>query len=161
VLWGERYSENFQTRYPAHARSRECITAPETAEHLLAKDIIAKAVLAAGWEAKTECAGQSFGNEDWIADVMAIKDRKRIAIEVQWSRQDREVTKLRQERYMRSGVTGLWLVRHTQNLVMENDTPVFRLRFQEEARTFLVMLPSPSFDTFLVNSHNKHDRRFW
>lgn len=148
------------TRFFAHASIGECTTASETAEHLFAKNTIAKAVRAAGWEVSTECPGCSPDGEKWVADVMAIKDHRRVAIEVQWSRQDPEETKRRQERYMHSGVRGLWLMRHL-NLLMDKQTPTFRLRYGENASNVTVLMPSPSFDIGWVGNHNKDEPGYW
>ena len=148
------------TQFFAHARIGECTTAPETAEHLLAKNIIAKAVLTAGWEVGTEFSGQTPDGDEWVADVMAIRDHQRIAIEVQWSKQDQEETKRRQERYMRSGVRGLWLMRHL-NLLVEKEIPTYRLRYKEDSHSFSVLMPSSSFNASWVGNHNKDDLHFW
>lgn len=99
------------TRHFAHARKGPCATAPETAEHLRTKMEIAEAVERAGWTAQTECRGQTPEGAEWVADVMATKGRARIAFEVQWSKQDKAETEARQERYKRSGVRCLWLMR--------------------------------------------------
>lgn len=148
------------TRFFAHARVGECTTVPETAEHLLAKSIIAEAVKAAGWVVSTECSGCSPEGEEWVADVMATRAHRRIAIEVQWSRQHQEETKRRQERYVRSGVRGLWLMRHP-DLLMEKETPTFRLSYNEDTCSFSVLMPSPSFHAAFVGSSNKNEPCYW
>ena len=116
------------TQFFAHGRTEGYASPAETAEHLLAKAMIAKAAKDAGWEVDTEVSGCTPSGEQWVADVLATKGKARIAIEVQWSRQDQEETKRRQERYRQSGVRGLWLLRHP-TLLLEKDTPTFRLRY--------------------------------
>lgn len=148
------------TRFFAHSRIGECATSPETAEHLLAKSIIAKAVQIAGWEVSTEFAKHSPAGVEWVADVMATKEHRSVAIEVQWSRQEQEETKRRQERYWRSRVRGLWLMRHP-NLLVEKETPMFRLRYKEDSHGFSVLMPSPHFDVSFIGNHNKDDLYFW
>jgi competence CoiA-like predicted nuclease len=66
----------------------------ETAQHLLAKSIIIRAASAAGWHAEPESRG-----DGWVADVLATKDGRRIAFEVQWSAQTRDEYQHRQGRY--------------------------------------------------------------
>jgi hypothetical protein len=94
------------TQFFAHTKKGKCATAPETAEHLQAKDIIARTAIEAGWSAETEVGGP-----DWIADVMVSRGSVKLAFEVQWSRQSLEDTEARQKRYAASGVRALWLMR--------------------------------------------------
>ena len=149
------------TRFFAHQRAGDCIFASETAEHLLAKSVIARAVLAAGWRANSEVSGTSDNGEEWVADVMAIRGNARVAIEVQWSEQSHEETKRRQQRYARSGVRGLWLLRHPQGLLKEKATPAFRLCYSESTRSFSIMLPSQSFSASWVNNRTKNEPWLW
>lgn len=125
------------TRHFAHARKGPCTTAPETAEHLLAKLTIVEGIRRAGWEARPEQSGTTPDGEEWRADVMAVKGKARIAFEVQWSRQTPEETRRRQERYAAAGVRGLWLFRHT-GFPSTKDTPGFCLLFNAEAKSFRV-----------------------
>jgi hypothetical protein len=148
------------TQFFAHSKTEGCASPAETAEHLLAKSIIANAAKNAGWEVDTEVAGCTPSGEQWIADVLATKGKSRIAIEVQWSRQDQEETKRRQERYQMSGVRGLWLLRHP-TLLVEKGTPTFRLRYDEASKAFSVLLPSPMFHAAIVGNHNKDEPRYW
>lgn len=148
------------TQFFAHGRTEGCASPAETAEHLLAKAMIAKAVKDVGWEVDTEVSGRTPSGEQWVADVLATKGKSRIAIEVQWSRQDQEETKRRQERYRQSGVRGLWLLRHP-TLLLEKDTPTFRLRYNEASQDFSVLLPSQMFHPLMVGNHNKDDPMYW
>ncbi len=133
------------TRHFAHSRRGPCATAPETAEHLLAKLRIVEGILAAGWTATAELSGRTPAGEDWRADVLASNGRSRIAFEVQWSRQDQQETSRRQQRYADAGVRGLWLFRQRDFAVSE-EIPSFKLKFDEHLRSFDVLLPSPHYD---------------
>ena len=126
------------TRFFAHARSGECQSAPESAQHLLAKKIIAEAVRTADWEVTTEHIGTTPDGERWVADVLATKGAKQIAIEVQLSRQNLEETMRRQERYDRSGVRGLWLLKHADGFPDDKTLPAFPIRYDEETSAFIV-----------------------
>lgn len=83
-----------------------CNWKPESAEHLKAKVEIIKACQENGWHAIPE-----YSENDWRADVLASKDGKRIAFEMQWSNQTNDDTATRQERYKASNVRGCWFFR--------------------------------------------------
>lgn len=90
-----------------HSRSdNTCDWKPESPEHLKAKIEIIEACKENGWKAIPE-----FSETNWRADVLAIQDEKRIAFEVQWSKQTFEETKFRQDRYKESNVRGCWFFR--------------------------------------------------
>jgi len=76
---------------------------PESPEHLWIKNEIILGCRDAGWKATPE-----FMEDNWIADVLAEQDDKRIAFEVQWSSQTGERTLERQEEYLKSKVRGCW-----------------------------------------------------
>lgn len=147
------------TQFFAHARRDGCESSSETAEHLHAKSLVAKAVKLAGWEVDTEVTGRTPDGEAWVADVLATKGKATVAIEVQWSSQSIEQTKQRQIRYAASGVRGLWLLRHP-NLVVDKATPTFRLRQTEENNDFTVMIPKLGSSSWICN-HNKNEAGHW
>lgn len=94
------------TQHFVHARrSDACTSAPESAEHLLLKSIILVAVRNAGWDGDVEVCSQEGG---WRADVMASKDRLRVAFEVQLSTIPFFELAARQQAYSDSGVRGCW-----------------------------------------------------
>jgi hypothetical protein len=148
------------TQFFAHSNAEGCETAPETAEHLLAKTSVAKAAKMAGWTVDTEVKGATPPGDSWVADVLATKGQGKIAIEIQWSKQTPEETKHRQAKYAESGVRGLWLMRHP-NLLVEQENPTFLLRYDEGNRSFLVMIPSSRFIPELINNRNKDDAGYW
>lgn len=114
-----------------HSKSANpCDWKPESAEHLKAKVAIMEACRKQGWNAIPE-----FSEADWRADVLAVQGGKRIAFEVQWSRQTYEETRLRQERYKASNVRGCWFFRivpkemsdYDKTLVADKETPAFKI----------------------------------
>lgn len=118
-----------------HSKSAcPCDWKPESAEHLKAKIAIIEACRENGWEAIPE-----FSEKDWRADVLAVQGQKRIAFEVQWSRQSYEETKYRQERYKDSNVRGCWFFRiapkemldYSKSFVADKDIPAFKI-FKDE-----------------------------
>lgn len=92
----------------AHSRKGPCKTAPETAQHLYCKQLIAQAAQAAGWTVLTERPGSCPQGEEWIADVFCERGNAKIAFEVQMSPQTHDETLRRQRRYRDSGVRGAW-----------------------------------------------------
>jgi hypothetical protein len=89
-----------------HPPQSACERSGETTEHLYAKYAILQACRESGYEASTE-----WDEGPWRADVLAWRTNRRVAFEVQWTRQSLGDMLERQERYRRSGVRGCWLVR--------------------------------------------------
>jgi competence protein CoiA len=150
------------TRHFAHVRRGPCTTAPETAEHLLAKIVIIEGIRRTAWTAKPEQEGSTPSGDQWKADVLAIKDntKTKAAFEVQWSRQTDEETRQRQTRYKNAGVRGLWLFRQ-HDFPVEKDVPAFRLIFDEKNKSFLVAIPSPFYHPNYVSSREKDKPLYW
>lgn len=147
------------TRHFAHARRGPCTTAPETAEHLLAKMAIIEGIRMTDWAALPEQSGCTPEGADWRADVMAVKGQAKVAIEVQWSRQCTDETLRRQERYTAAGVRGLWLFRQA-DFPLGKGTPAFRLLFDAETKDFRVALPSPYYHPDYIG-RNKDEPHYW
>jgi competence protein CoiA len=132
------------TRHFAHRRVGTCVTKPESAEHLLAKMIIAQSAKRQGWTATTEHAGQTAEGESWVADVLVRKHgMKPLAFEVQWTRQTDDETQARQDRYRKSDVRALWLLRQ-HDFPISKEVPAFRLTFDENDNAFSVGVPNQS-----------------
>lgn len=147
------------TRHFAHAKRGPCVTAPETAEHLLAKMIVLKAIQETVWEAKPEQSGKTPAGNEWRADVLATKGNARVAFEIQWSRQDNQETARRQQRYADARVRGLWLFRQ-KDFPTSKETPAFRLVFLEDTKSFEVLMPSSQYDQRWV-AHVRDASRMW
>lgn len=122
------------TMFFAHIRREGSICPSESEEHLLAKDLVARAAIQAGWHAETEVALKPHGI---VADVLATKGKQRIAFEIQWSRQKWEDTEKRQAAYKEAGVRALWLFRQS-DYPRCKETPAFRLVRDKENHTFQV-----------------------
>jgi competence protein CoiA len=149
------------TRHFAHARGGPCQTAPETAEHLLAKRIVVEGIRRTAWSAKTEQEGTTPEGERWRADVLATKGKGKVAVEIQWSRQDHDETLRRQDRYEEAGVRGLWLFRQFDLPMFLNVIPAFRLRFDAASRSFSVSLPSALYHPMRIGPKDKEDPKWW
>jgi hypothetical protein len=94
------------TQHFVHARrSDTCTSAPESAEHLLLKSIVLRAVRDAGWNGDVEVCGPDGA---WRADVMATRGSLRVAFEVQLSTIPFTELAARQRAYADDGVRGCW-----------------------------------------------------
>lgn len=120
----------------------KCDWKPESPEHLRAKIEIIEACKENGWKAIPEYSGTN-----WRADVLAIQDEKKIAFEIQWSRQSFEDTKFRQNRYKESNVRGCWFFRtapkelrnYDGTLVADRHIPAFKV-FKDEDSNIIAQL---------------------
>ncbi len=93
-----------------------------------------------GWEAISE-----FSENDWIADVIAIKGKNRIAFEIQWSNQTYEKTKERQTKYKKDNIRCCWFFkkppkefdRWGDSLIADKNIPLFKI-YESEKKDILV-----------------------
>lgn len=137
------------TKFFAHLRKGECTSEPESKEHLLAKEHIVEGIKRTGWDFETEanpekCDITPIGRE-WQADVLATKNKAKIAFEVQWSRQDKAETIRRQNRYKESDVRCLWLFKQSDFISNNKDTPAFQIRLDSKNKSFDVYMPSSCY----------------
>lgn len=149
------------TRHFAHARRGPCTTASETAEHLLAKRIVVEGIKRTAWSVKTEQQGSTPDGERWQADVLATKGKAKVAIEIQWSRQEADETLRRQDRYEEAHVRGLWLFRQFDLPLFVNVLPSFRLLFDAASKKFSVALPSALYHPRRIKAKDRDDHRWW
>lgn len=100
------------TQFFAHYRkSEDCISKPESKEHLRLKAIISAAAESAGWSVTTEYIGHSANGDKWIADVYCTKGNAKIALEIQLSPQSEKELNARHKRYVESGVRDAWFMK--------------------------------------------------
>ncbi len=92
--------------YPG-SKPETCNWKRKSPEHEKVQYIIAKACHEAGWQAEIEVPGPGY-----IADVLATKDDKRIAFEVQLERQTLEGTIERREKFAADDVKDYWLFKN-------------------------------------------------
>lgn len=149
------------TKYFAHARKGPCKTAPESKEHLLAKRIVVEGIRRTDWKAKPEQEGVTPLGDKWKADVLATRGKAQVAFEVQWSRQDEEETRRRQDRYLAADVRCLWLFRQFDFPFADRDTPSFRLVFDEKTNVFSVWLPSTLWHLEYAKPEERNSERYW
>src|SRR5262249_31445956 len=70
------------------------------------KRIVVEAARRRGWTADTEVTGITPAGEQWRGDGLAQKNPPKGAIEIQWSRESKEETLRRHERYKRCHTLG-------------------------------------------------------
>lgn len=100
------------TQFFAHYRkSEDCISKPESKEHLRLKAIVSAAAESAGWTVTTEYIGQSANGDKWIADVYCTKRKAKIALEIQLSPQTAKELNARHKRYVESDVRDAWFMK--------------------------------------------------
>lgn len=142
----------------AHSRRGDCATAPESAEHIYCKAIIAKAAAAAGWTVTTERAGVSPAGEAWIADVFCVKGSAQVALEVQLSPQTREEALRRQVRYTESKVRAAWFYGtklHKDLNSTTRDVPLFGISDVKVGQEPTIGLTDVALSDFVVALLNK------
>ncbi len=141
------------TQHFVHARRCDtCTTAPESAEHLFLKSMILKSVREAGWNADVEVCDP---NGKWRADVMASKDKVRIAFEVQLSTIPFSELAARQQAYADSGVHGCWFYGYgaiNPPPPVKTDAPVFPLGFIGE-NSFPALRKGQAPDRVKIGNH--------
>lgn len=111
-----------------HKVRGDCTSAPETWQHLKAKQEIIRACREAGYDASTEVNG-----DGWRADVLAVKANVKIAFEVQWSPQTWDVTQERQQKYKDAGIRCCWVFKSPPEGYRANrDVPLFKFEVIED-----------------------------
>jgi hypothetical protein len=115
----------------AHKKGEKPINwKPESRQHLTAKSEVLLGCKEAGWDACPE-----YNNNKWIADILAVKGKNRIAFEIQWSQQTLEKTNSRQNRYLEDNVRGCWFFKTPPKQILDyndaakasHETPVFKI----------------------------------
>jgi hypothetical protein len=92
------------TKHFVHKRRDNCKWKPESLEHLQLKAEIVKMCSQLGWSIDTEVKG-----EDWVADVIAWNNERKVVFEIQLSYQTFEKTKERTSKYLENGYECYWL----------------------------------------------------
>lgn len=123
----------------AHKAGTECalhVGADESLEHLQAKLIVAEAAASSGWVATIEYPGP---NRERIADVFLERDGRRLAVEVQLSRQSGEDFRRRQLRYEAAGLECFWLI-GPRNTQVDYGVPHYRISPETGAQTMTLSM---------------------
>ena len=143
------------TRFFAHKAGAHCSCKPETEVHRTMKASAVEVARQSGWEAQSEAGGATPEGDRWTADVLCRKGTETVAIEIQWSAQTNEETWRRQDRYARSRISGVWLLRQPGFPVSPNLPATCIGGSLEEG--LKVLIPGPRRYTA---ADRKHDRRW-
>lgn len=112
------------TQFFAHHAKSECDAARETQAHRDAKRAVYEGCRDAGWEALTEAVGPDGA---WRADVLAARQGRQVAFEIQLSPQSAEETRERQRGLERHHVRCCWLFRRLPFVRPNREVPAFQL----------------------------------
>lgn len=152
------------TQYFAHSRKEGCEADTDTAEVMLARGVIAKAVRRAGWNVSVETAGALGSQDGWTLDVLANREGgKPVAFKVQWGRLSLDEVARYQALSQAAGIRTLWLMRQ-QSIPVGKATPAFRLSHDAEANMCVVSLPGPNYHPAFASSKrskNNDGPNYW
>jgi competence CoiA-like predicted nuclease len=90
----------------------------ETTHHKVLKQVVQNTAVAEGWSTETEVSGVSATGKRWRADVVAIREERKIAFELQWSSQAHTDFSHRAAPYRESGIDVVWIHRATRLIPM-------------------------------------------
>ena len=150
------------TKYFAHRVKAKCSSLNgESREHQFLKYLACKTLHEMGWQVEVEKRGLSLLDELWIADIYAEKENKRFVVEIQWSGQTIEETKIRSEKYKNSGIKVLWFMKMKRNSKStnhylkeyysnQNGVSLLPIYFDAETKQFMV------FNIYLPQIPNKN-----
>lgn len=117
----------------------KCNKKPISPEHLSGQIEIIRACSLINWIAKDEVE-----ESNWRADVLATQDKKKIAFEMQTSKQSYNKTIERQEKYKKSNVRGCWFFKKLPKELT--------LKQMEEIPAFEIT-PSKNLNTKVIYNH--------
>ena len=149
------------TQYFAHAKKGSCSAGTDSAEVMLAREMIAKAVRRAGWSITVEAAGTLSEEDRWVVDVLASREgEKPVAFKVQWARLPLDEVTRYQALSQAAGIRTLWLMRQ-QSIPVEKAAPAFRLDHDVDANICVVSLPWPYYHPAFATSKNSDGPNYW
>jgi len=149
------------TQYFAHAKKGRCTAVTDTAEAMIAREAIAKAVRRAGWNASLEMPRAPVEEGGWTLDVQADREGgKPVAFKVQWGRLPLDEVAHYQAMSQAAGIRTLWFMRQ-QGIPVEKATPAFRLSHDVDTNTCFVSLPGPCYHPVFASSKNSEGPNYW
>jgi hypothetical protein len=115
-------------------RPDDCIGRPESLEHEYLKTLVARTVVEVGWDSEIEAQGP---NRKWIADVLAKKNKAKLAFEIQLSPITHAELIRRSRSYAENNVRACWFVKGSvgRDFLESPSTnlPVFLLQHDDQA----------------------------
>lgn len=130
---GHPRTSKLGTNHFYHHPEADCRYEPESVEHLKIKVDILQLCAKLGWAVDTEYEGSN-----WTADVLASKDGRKIAFELQLSKQTLEETVFRTNKYKTDGIECYWLFQKIpsnakviNSQLGKSDVNVFEIKLNE------------------------------
>lgn len=149
------------TQYFTHAKKGTCSSVPETAEVMLAKEVVAKASRRAGWTVHVEASGQMHEGENWTVDVLVSRNSgAQVAFAIHWGHVSFEEMSRRQALHRSAGIRTMWLMRQ-HDVPVDKAVPAFRLSRDDSTGTCFVSLPGPYFHPAFASAKNGNDPNHW
>ena len=149
------------TQYFAHAKKGSCTACTDTAEVMLAKEVIAKAVRRAGWNISVETPGKPDGEGGWTLDVKADRESgKPVAFKVQWGLLPLDEVARYQAMSQAAGIRTLWFMRQ-KSIPVEKAIPAFRFSHDVQTNMCVVSLPGPYYHPAFASSKNSEGPNYW
>jgi len=112
------------TQFFAHYAQGACDAPRETEAHLGAKRAVYEGCIDAGWSAHTEAVGPDGA---WRADVLAQRQQRQVAFEIQLSRQNAKQTVERHRGFAQHQVRCCWLFGRLPFAKPDPQVPAFKL----------------------------------
>jgi hypothetical protein len=116
-----RISPNGLKHFYHANKSENCGCEPESFEHLKLKNQVYQICKSEGWQVQLEYQSPS---GDWRADVLAMKDERKIVFEIQLSIIDLNELKLRDSKYQRDGIESYWILKDFLKIFPYDDSKV-------------------------------------
>jgi len=158
-------NSKLNTKFFSHSKKGECLTAPESAEHIYLKTLISEIAIENGWEVTAEKRGETPSGEVWIADVYCTKGNDKLAFEVQWSTQTSDEFTRRTNKYIESGIKCIWLYRKRSNtkykkqngkIYYDKNRPIFDF-IRDEKTKYLFVIPHRIHIDSLIESFIRNE----
>lgn len=139
------YTQHFFHR--PNSGDKDCPARSESFTHRYAKEIILQAAESLNLPADTEVNGKDWraDNEylgDWRADVLVETDPP-IAFEVQLTKQSDDETIIRQKKFLRDGITAVWLFKNPTERVLHSQQPslpAFEIFYRRWDKSFRIKI---------------------
>ena len=120
---GHMKKNKYGTKYFVHNRRGDCDSEPESQEHLILKDRLAKLC-----QIYTSIVDVERVGTDWKADVYAEKEDQKYIFEIQLSRIPVEEIIERSNKYIRDEIIPIWIVKKWNNHVLDSPKDRFSIK---------------------------------
>jgi|SRR5882672_1524594 len=138
VLKRSKLGWQFFAHYPSTHPCDYPHKVPETQDHIRIKAALLQGCRDSGWTATPEFLSE---DRSWRADVLAHSSERRVAFEIQWTRQSEAETERRDHEYSRANVQAWWLFRRLPPTASRVGLPMFAVERDESTGSDLVVVP--------------------